>query len=87
MFSIDKDASIKLIDAIKETFQAFGSTRLLGYGMLIGGCFLSLGESSDAANKTLSLYIIAGGFGVLAVSYIIRPHDSNKKPPVPGAKP
>lgn len=80
MFSVDKEASIEAIHAARDIFQAFGSTRLLGYAMLILGVYLLAGgEKATPETLLCGLWIVAGGFGVLAVSYLFRPHDAKSK--------
>lgn len=80
MVTIDKEASIEAIRAGERIFQAFGSTRLLGFGMLILGVyFVVSGEKSSPELLIMGLWVVAIGFGLLVVSYILRPHDSKKK--------
>jgi hypothetical protein len=81
MLNIDKDASIELFRVAERTFARFGSTRLLGYGMLIAGVVGVL-RSTDKPSEAMVEYgltIAAVSFGILAVSYILRPHDPRRK--------
>lgn len=77
MISVDKEASIEAIKAGERVFTRFGSTRLLGYGMLVGGVGMVLNANDKPSDELLvwGLGIVATGFLILAVSYIFRPHD------------
>jgi len=81
MISIDPEASKELIKAGRDVFMSFGSTRLLGYALLIVGTATVVGASKDPSMELLlwALLLIGSGFGVLAVSYIFRPHDGKPR--------
>lgn len=80
---IDKDASMKAIEAGERTFERFGSTRLLGFGMLVIGVWMVVGSTEKPSEELLlwGLATVAAGFGLLVVSYVFRPHDAKKSKP------
>lgn len=84
MISVDPEASKEAIKAFRDIFQSFGSTRLLGYGLLILGILGIVGAAGSSLTADLlelSLWAIIGGFAILAISYIMRPHDINRPKP------
>lgn len=83
MITVDTEASKELIKSAKEIFERFGSTRLLGYGMLTIAVVLVL-RSTDKPDPELLLWALAAvvvGFLILALSYIFRPHDPKPRLP------
>lgn len=81
MITVDPEASKEGIRAGRDIFMAFGSTRLLGYALLILGVSLVVGAAKEPSMELLlwALALIGMGFALLAVSYVIRPHDGKRQ--------
>lgn len=83
MISVDPEASKEFIKAGRDVFMSFGSTRLLGFALLILGVGVVIGSTTTPSMELLlwGLAVIAVGFLLLVVSYVLRPHDSKPRQP------
>ena len=79
MITVDKEASLAAIEAGKQIFERFGSTRLLAFfcllAFLLGACTL------DRTQVNYALTLGAASFLLLIVSYLRRPHYETKESP------